>query len=134
VGATTSDACLADYSNSGRGLDIVAPGGGQDAPLASDPYDQAHCDPSNPDKKIVQETISGGFSKFKLVGFEGTSFATPHVTAAAALLIATKRLGAHPTPSQIKARLMQTATDLGPTGYDSHYGAGLLNIPAALSP
>ena len=134
VGATTADACLADYSNAGRGLDIVAPGGGADAPLSADPYDSAHCDPTRPDRRIYQETIWGSPRHFRLVGFEGTSFATPHVSAAAALLLATKRLGAHPTPAAVKARLMATARDLGPPGYDSHYGAGLLDIAAALGP
>lgn len=134
VGATTADACLADYSNTGHGLDLVAPGGGQDAPLSADPYDQQHCNPSNPDRRIYQETFWGNPRRFRLVGFEGTSFATPHVTAAIALMLATKRLGPRPTPNAIKQRLMQTATDLGPPGYDSHYGAGLLNIPAALGP
>ena len=31
VSATTSSGCLAHYSNVGRGLDLVAPGGGDDA-------------------------------------------------------------------------------------------------------
>jgi hypothetical protein len=56
------------------------------------------------------------------------------VTAAAALLIATKRLGAHPKPAQILARLKATARDLGAVGTDSHYGAGLLDVGAALAP
>jgi hypothetical protein len=56
------------------------------------------------------------------------------VTAAAALLIATKRLGARPTPAQIKRRLKATARDLGAPGTDSHYGAGLLDVGAALAP
>jgi serine protease len=56
------------------------------------------------------------------------------VSAAAALLIATKRLGAHPTPAAIKARLKATARDLGPAGPDAHYGAGLLDVGAALAP
>src|SRR5438128_1023488 len=37
VGATTEHGCLADYSNQGRGLDLVAPGGGADAVLPGDP-------------------------------------------------------------------------------------------------
>ena len=134
VGATTFNGCLADYSNAGRGLDIVAPGGGQDAAFNGNEMDRANCDPSGADHLIVQQTLWGDVSHFRLVGFEGTSFATPHVTAAAALLIATKRLGSHPTPEQIKQRLRATARDLGPTGADSHYGAGLLDVGAALRP
>ncbi len=134
VGATTFDGCLADYSNAGRGLDLVAPGGGQDSTFSGNPRDKANCDPSGADHRIVQETLWGNISHFRLVGFEGTSFATPHVSAAAALLIATKRLGAHPTPAQIKERLRATAKDLGADGPDSHYGAGLLDVGAALAP
>jgi serine protease len=134
VGATTYDGCLAEYSNAGRGLDLVAPGGGQDAPFRGNAMDRANCNPSGADRQIVQQTLSGDTRHFRLVGFEGTSFATPHVTAAAALLIATKRLGAHPKPAQIKARLKATARDLGPVGNDAHYGAGLLDVGAALAP
>src|SRR4051794_9373444 len=134
VGATTFNGCLADYSNAGRGLDIVAPGGGQDASFAGNPTDKANCDPSGPDHHIVQQTLWRDVRHFRLVGFEGTSFATPHVSAAAALLIATRRLGAHPTPAQIKARLKATAKDLGAAGTDPYYGAGLLDAGAALAP
>ena len=134
VGATTIDGCLADYSNAGRGLDLVAPGGGQDASIGGDPYDREHCDPANPDKRVYKETLWGDVSHFRLVGFEGTSFATPHVSAVAALLIATKRLGAHPSPNAVRQRLMDTARDIGPAGYDARYGAGLLDATAALAP
>jgi serine protease len=134
VGATTFDGCLADYSNAGRGLDIVAPGGGQDAGFSGNENDRLNCDPSGSDHQIVQQTLWHDVSHFKLIGFEGTSFATPHVTAAAALLIATKRLGANPTPQQIKDRLKTTARDLGAPGTDSYYGAGLLDVGAALAP
>jgi serine protease len=134
VGATTSSGCLADYSNAGRALDIVAPGGGQPAPLDDNPYDRAHCDPATPERRVFQQTLWGDVRHFRLVGFEGTSFATPHVTAAVALLIASKRLGAHPTPAAIRRRLMDTARDIGPTGFDSRYGAGLLDVAAALGP
>jgi serine protease len=134
VGATTASGCLADYSNAGRGLDLVAPGGGADAPLDGDPYDDTHCDAGNPDRRIFQETLWGDVRHFRLVGFEGTSFASPHVSAIAALLIATKRLGSHPSPADVRRRIMDTARDIGPTGYDSHYGAGLADAAAALAP
>ena len=134
VGATTYDGCLADYSNKGRGLDLVAPGGGQDATLRGNAMDKANCDPTSADRQIVQQTLWRDVRHFKLVGFEGTSFATPHVSAAAALLIASKRLGAHPKPAAVKARLKATARDLGAVGNDSHYGAGLLDVGAALAP
>jgi serine protease len=134
VGASTYDGCLADYSNAGRGLDLVAPGGGQDASFNGNPRDRANCDPAKADHHVVQETLWGDVRHFRLVGFEGTSFSTPHVSAAAALLIASGRLGPNPTPAQVKQRLRATARDLGPDGFDSHYGAGLLDVGAALAP
>jgi serine protease len=82
----------------------------------------------------VQETFTTSFRRFGLVSDQGTSFASPHVSAAAALLIATKRLGPDPTPAQIEERLKATARDLGPAGHDTRYGAGLLDAAAALAP
>jgi serine protease len=134
VGASTDDACKADYSNTGRELDLVAPGGGDDAALDDDPYDRAHCDPASRGRGIWQETFTTSYKKFSLVNDAGTSFASPHVAAAAALLIATGRLGRHPSPDAVEARLKETARDLGPVGPDERYGAGLLDAAAALAP
>ena len=134
VGATTADACLADYSNAGRGLDVVAPGGGQDAALFDSDYDRENCDPSNPDRRIYQETMWGSVRSFRLVGFEGTSFSTPHVSAIAAMVIATGRIGEDPSPNSVRRHIMNTARDIGPTGNDSFYGAGLADAAAALAP
>src|SRR5215204_951661 len=134
VGATTDDLCKADYSNTGTQLDIVAPGGGDDAPLDDNASDAQNCDSSSRGRGIVQETFTTSFRRFGLVSDQGTSFASPHVSAAAALLIATKRLGPDATPEQIAQRLKDTARDLGPAGADTRYGAGLLDAAAALSP
>ena len=54
VGATTSDRCIADYSNEGAGLDLVAPGGGDDASLQSDPL----CQPQRSLPGIYQMTFN----------------------------------------------------------------------------
>jgi len=59
--------------------------------------------------------------------------ASPHVAAAAALLIASKRLGAHPSANAVADRLFHTAFDLGPVGYDTRYGYGEVQPAAALS-
>ena len=134
VGATTAGGCLADYSNAGRGLDLVAPGGGQDAPLSGNEYDRANCDPSRTDRRIYQETMWGTVRQFRLVGFEGTSFSTPHVSATAAMVIATGRIGRRPSPGAVRRHIMSTARDVGPAGHDSLYGAGLVDAAAALAP
>jgi serine protease len=60
--------------------------------------------------------------------------ASPHVAAAAALLIASKRLGSHPTANAVEQRLEHTARDLGVPGYDTRYGYGLVQPALALGP
>ncbi len=133
VGATTEHGCLASYSNDGPGITLVAPGGGPDASLPGDP----NCNPELPSgRDIFQMTFTGssprvfGFPN----GYEGTSMATPHVTATAALIIAAHILGRKPTPAQITARLKATARKLGDPQDQALYGAGLLDAAAATAP
>ncbi len=133
VGATTEHGCLASYSNYGPELTLVAPGGGADANLPGDP----NCHPElPPGRDVYQVTFTGSsFTKFGIPsGYEGTSMATPHVAATAALIIASGVLGRHPTPAQIIARLKATATKLGGGGDEHLYGAGLVNAAAATAP
>jgi serine protease len=60
--------------------------------------------------------------------------AVPHVSATAALVIASGVLGPDPTPEAVERRLETTARDLGPPGYDTRYGWGLVNAAAATDP
>jgi serine protease len=135
VGATTRDRCLADYSNGGSGLDIVAPGGGDDAILTGEP----DCHPERGLPSIYQLTLTApphwgrfGYPSYYI----GTSMASPEVAATAALVISSRVIGPHPTPDQILARLEQTATTLpaGGTKPNAEYGYGLLNAGAATAP
>ncbi|HEX5852862.1 MAG TPA: S8 family serine peptidase [Solirubrobacteraceae bacterium] len=133
VGATTEHGCLATYSNYGTGLALVAPGGGADANLVGDP----NCHPELPSgRDIFQVTLTGNsLRRFGIPsGYEGTSMATPHVTAIAAMVIASGVLGPHPTPRQIIARLRATARKLGGGGDERLYGAGLVDAAAATAP
>ena len=138
VGATTQNGCQADYSNSGSGLKLVAPGGGSDAPNADNPLDQQNCHPGTNEPPIFQQTFAhdGSVRSFGLRGeeYEGTSMASPHVAASAALLIASRRLGRNPSANAVEARLEHTARDLGVPGYDTRYGYGLVQPAVALGP
>jgi subtilisin family serine protease len=81
VGATTSSDARASYSNYGRCLDIFAPG----SSITSDWLDSP----------TATNTISG------------TSMATPHVTGAAALYLATHTSA---TPAQVRDALVSAGT------------------------
>jgi serine protease len=128
VGATTERGCRSDYSNEGPGLDLAAPGGGADAAADPDP----RCRPQALGRPIVQLTYQGSRRRFGYPSiYEGTSMAAPHVSAAAALVIASRVLGRNPSPRAVETRLERTARDLGAPGRDQRFGAGLVDAAAA---
>ncbi len=102
VGATTSDDLKAGFSNYGSTLDIVAPGENVLSTIRDAQYDSS---------------------------LNGTSFAAPYVSAAAALLISQD---AGLTPDAVKGILLASADDLGSMGWDGYYAAGRLNVHHAL--
>ncbi|WP_231563688.1 S8 family peptidase [Anoxybacillus sp. KU2-6(11)] len=105
VGATDSKNKLAEFSNYGPSVDIVAPGVDVYSPI----YDY---------------TKGSSFAELS-----GTSMASPVVAGIASLL-----LSKYPNlkPYQVEWILERTATDLGEKGYDLTYGNGLVNPVAAL--
>lgn len=138
VGATTRRGCLAEYSDWGSGLDLVAPGGGNDygyLDLREGSTDGANCSFRGVGTPVYQMTFTSSLRSFGLPGgYVGTSMATPHVSAVAALVIASGVLGADPTPEAVAQQLTQTARDVGAPGKDSRYGNGLVNAGAAVTP
>ena len=76
----------------------------------------------------VSSTIFGYFTTCGRSGFAGTSAATPHVAAAAALV---KQANPSFGPDEIAAYLEDRSLDLGPAGPDTMFGAGALTMGAA---
>ena len=113
VTATGPDDRLAPYANSVGFADwgIAAPGGTDADGKAS----------------MVYSTIWDRQGRTRYGWGMGTSMAAPHVAGAAAIL---RGLGL--SPRATVDRLLQTAKDLGPSGYDSTYGAGRLDVAAAV--
>ena len=133
VGATTKDRCVASYSNAGPELSLVAPGGGDDKQILGD----SHCHPNRNLPPIYQLTFPNAADprRFGIPGNDfGTSMSTPHVAGTVALVIASRVLGRHPTPDQIRVRLEQTAQPLGGIRPNADYGWGLLDAGAATAP
>lgn len=120
IGATRFDGKRAKYSQYGSGLDVVAPGGDTSVDQNGD---------GQPDG-IVQQTFSGSPTNFGYYFWQGTSMATPHVSAIAALVKSNKPAY---NAMQIRAAIQSSCTDLGVPGYDEEYGFGLVNAALALT-
>lgn len=120
VGATRYDGTKAPYSNYGTGLDIMAPGGDTKVDQNGDGYGDG----------ILQNTFASSPSEFGYYFYQGTSMASPHVAATAALLVSyAQNSGLVVNPQLITDILLSSAKYLGSSYF---YGAGLLDASAAL--
>ncbi len=77
-----------------------------------------------PGDSITAQGVMGQY-----VPHTGTSFAAPHVAGAAALLL--EAVPGSET-NAIEAALVGSATDLGPTGDDDTFGAGMVDVSRAI--
>lgn len=128
VGGSTEGGCLGSYSLTGRGIDVVAPGGGPPAPGC----------PSVASRPIYQVTLKGGRTRrFGEPGsYVGTSMAASHVSGVAAMVLASGVLKGNASPrgrvNRLTRRLRRTARSLGQPS--SRQGAGLIDAGKATEP
>ncbi len=125
IGVGGVDAALvkASYSSWGAALSLAAPSGDPDADRDHD---------GHPDG-ILQETLGRicvAFTHYAYCRWSGTSFAGPHVAAAAALLRSRQPLA---TRGQVRRALEESALDRGVAGFDPVYGHGVVQAAAALA-
>jgi subtilisin family serine protease len=106
VSALTHPDGIASYSNVGGDVDLAAPG-----------------------SDIV--SLAPVESGLETMTLSGTSMASPFVAGSAALV-----RSATPTMTSVETvqQLVDTAEDLGPTGWDPWYGAGVVRADLALGP
>jgi serine protease len=128
VGAVGKSKTRAYYSSTGPHIEVTAPGG-------SDRDDDGGEDEGfvwqitlfPPDTDPL-ETPRPRFDRYVEVGYIGTSMATPHVSALAALLISQGIRH----PAAIEATIKRSASDLGTAGRDDEHGSGLIQARTAL--
>lgn len=114
VSATNYGDGLASYSSFGAAVDVAAPGGDlEDFFFGS---------------SFIWSTYNG--DDFDYNALVGTSMAAPQVSGLAALL---RALQPTATPAQIRARIEETADDLGTPGKDNQFGYGRINVYRAIN-
>ncbi len=99
VAAVDRDFKLAEFSNYGTMIDVAAPG------------------------VDILSTVLG--ENDELEAWDGTSMATPHVTACCALL---KSYDQSLTPAKIQALIQANAADIGKKGFDKEFGWGFISM------
>jgi serine protease len=132
VGGTTEGGCLGNYSLAGRGIDLVAPGGG--TPVSGCPSVSA--------RPIYQVTLKADTTQTFAIpsNYVGTSMAAAHVSGVAAMVLAADTyagprfipetgIGAKPRVNGVAKQLRRTARNLGLPA--TQQGAGLIDAARA---
>jgi serine protease len=135
VGGTTEGGCLGNYSLGGRGIDLVAPGGGTPG---------SGC-PSVSARPIYQVTLKADTTRTFAIpsNYVGTSMAAAHVSGVAAMVLAADTYGgprfvpetgqgAKPRVNGVAKRLRETARSLELP--KAQQGGGLIDAGAATAP
>lgn len=122
VGATRFEDSRASYSNFGDGLDLMAPAG-DNANRVVGPNQQR--DGVLGTSFVVD--LATGEAFYGGLWSNGTSFAAPQVSAAAALLLS---IGVR-DPAAVRAAIESNLRDLSSPGMDNETGRGLLDLAAA---
>jgi serine protease len=121
VSATQNDEAITFYSNTGKDIDIAAPGGNTR---------DSNGGRNNPDGGVLQNTIEiGNPAKDGYFAFMGTSMASPHVAGVAALVVGEGVTN----PDEVEQILKDTARKPQNQQYSTvKYGAGIIDAPAAV--
>lgn len=122
VAATTSTNQKASFSNYGNFIDIAAPG-----QYITTTYANISCTDTNQNGTADPGECEVTSNSYASVS--GTSFASP-ITAGGILLV--RSINPTLSPAQTRSILFQSATDLETANGDFLYGAGLLNVHAAV--
>ena len=136
TGPWTNIDAPAYYTNFGRSvISVGAPGGNSSfgpplpLPAGRDVFVWAACSATRLTVPVPGDGSSVPVAcALPIVGAQGTSMSAPHVSGTAALLVGI--LGR--SPSQIKARIQQSADNVAGNGTTPFYGKGRLNVARAV--
>lgn len=129
VGGSTESGCIGNYSFHSKSVDIVAPGGGSTT---------KGCPASTGNRSVLQVGMVGQNPTWYGIepGWKGTSMAAAHVSAGAAMVLASGVLKDGKGPRQVKERLFGTARlpDYARDDPKSGFGAGIMDLGKAVNP
>ncbi|MEN7547254.1 S8/S53 family peptidase [Rapidithrix thailandica] len=116
VGAVDRSGNIWGYSSRGSQMDLVAPSGNTNL---------------NGDVRTTDRPGTNGYANGNYTTeFGGTSAACPQVAGVAALMLS---VNPELTEAQVVSILRNTATNMGPSGFDNTYGYGRVNARLAVS-